>query len=306
MRVLVTGLGSIARKHITALRKLPGDVRIQALRSASGKDAAAEPGVDSIFSWDEVVQPDFILISNPTAVHRATIEQALAYRCPLLIEKPIFHKLGAEEEAVLAQIRASGVQTYVACNLRFHPVVLFLKDTLKGGGLRVQEVSAYCGSYLPAWRPGTDFRAGYSANPELGGGVHLDLIHELDYLNFIWGLPAGVQSLVKNQSALSIAAADSARYLLDYGRFSASVTLNYFRRDARRTVEIVLEDDTLTGDLIRCTVTRHSDGTEIFRAADFTMADTYVAQMDYFLHHNQTKMMNDADEASSVLKIALT
>jgi predicted dehydrogenase len=306
MRVLIIGLGSIARKHVIALRKIRRDVTIQALRTTAGTgQAEADPGIDHIFSWDDVVKPDFILISNPTAFHRAALERSLAYGCPLLIEKPVFDKLGKEEERVLEQIGRAGVNTYVACNLRFHPVIRFLKEYLSQHKDKVNEVSVYCGSYLPAWRPGTDFTKGYSANPDMGGGAHLDLIHELDYLNYMWGLPEGVQSLLMNRSSLSIRAVDSARYLLDYGHFSASVTLNYFRRDAKRTVEIVSENDTLVGDLINCTVTRASDRAVLFHEADFNMAVTYAEQMEYFITHKEGRMMNDIQEASEVLRVAL-
>jgi predicted dehydrogenase len=306
MRVLIIGLGSIARKHVTALRKVRSDVSIQALRTTRGSGQEEEDsGIDHIFSWNDVVKPDFILISNPTALHRATLERSLAYQCPLLIEKPVFDKLGNEERRVLEQIIQAGVNTYVACNLRFHPVIKFLKKYLSQHSGKVNEVSVYCGSYLPSWRPGTDFTKGYSANPELGGGAHLDLIHELDYLNYLWGLPHGVQSLLMNRSSLSIPAVDSARYLLDYRDFSASVTLNYFRRDARRTIEIVRAHDTLVGDLLSCTVTRVSDREVLFHEPDFNMAVTYAEQMEYFIAHKDGQLMNGAQEASEVLRVAL-
>ncbi|MFX7793064.1 Gfo/Idh/MocA family oxidoreductase, partial [Acinetobacter baumannii] len=43
------------------------------------------------------------------------------------------------------------------------------------------------GQYLPDWRPTKDYRETVSAKTELGGGVLLELSHELDYAQWILG-----------------------------------------------------------------------------------------------------------------------
>jgi predicted dehydrogenase len=185
-------------------------------------------------------------------------------------------------------------------------VIRFLKGYLADGGVRVNEVNVYCGSYLPDWRPGRDFREVYSAREELGGGVHLDLIHELDYCTWLFGMPERSEGLRRRGSSLGISAADFAGFRLLYPGFTASVTLNYYRRDAKREIEIVGEDGTVTGDLLGCRVRRVGDGAVLFEG-DGDVSRTYVAQMRYFLDEVGAgrQPMNSVDEAVEVLRIAL-
>ena len=301
MKVLIVGLGSIARKHIAALRRLVPDVDITALRSTD--HGASLPGVRDIRSLESLDgRPDFAIISNPTARHADAIRDLLPLGVPLFIEKPLFAELG--HEALLDGIRSRGILTYVACNMRFTDTLQFLHD--HAGALRVNEVNVYCGSYLPQWRPGTDWRACYSAHPELGGGVHLDLIHELDYIHWIFGDPQAVSKTLRHASTLGIEAADYAHYCLEYRDFCISVTLNYFRRDYKRTVEIVADEGTWTADLAAGRVTDAED--RVLFESSQEKDDDYLEQMRYFLsllRQGAHAPFNDVFEAYDVLKLCL-
>lgn len=304
MKVLIIGLGSIAKKHVAALTAIDPGVKILALRHS----ASAPPvdNVQSIFSLEEIGQaPDFIIISNPTSDHVATIRQCLTQNVPLFIEKPLSHRLEGVEN-LIQQIKKQNIPTYVGCNLRFRSCLQFVKQYLVENECVVNEVNAYCGSYLPEWRPGADFRKIYSANREAGGGVHLDLIHELDYLFWLFAEPATVQKQWRSSSSLRIDAVDYANYNLNYDSFTVSLILNYFRRDAKRTLEILFDDDTWMVDIINNSVTSLCSGKNIF-ASEEKIIDTYRKQMEYFLQaiRKEQPLMNDIEEAFKVLKICL-
>ena len=164
----------------------------------------------------------------------------------------------------------------------------------------------YCGSYLPEWRPGTDWRACYSARPELGGGVHIDLIHELDYVHWIFGDPQRVRKTLRHASSLGIGAVDYANYCLEYADFCVSVVLNYYRRDYKRTVEIVADEGTWTADLGAGRVT-DAAGRVLFESR-LSDGDDYWAQLKYFLSllgEDAPAPFNDVFEAYEVLKLCL-
>ncbi len=304
MNILIVGLGSIAKKHISVLQALKVDFKIYALRSS--KNVNIEEGVENIFDLNEVsVDFDFAIISNPSLSHFEYIEKLAHKGIDLFIEKPAIHSLENSDKLVQL-IRNTKIKTYVACNLRFHPCITFLKNKINTEILRINEVNVYCGSYLPDWRPGKDFRTVYSANASMGGGVHLDLFHELDYTIWLFGFPTKSYSLLRNSSSLNIDAIDYANYLLEYDSFTANIVLNYYRKDARRTIEIVFEDETWTIDLINNVITT-KNGTILYENSNFVIADTYYNQMSYFINHlrSNTKPMNSFDESLEVLKICL-
>lgn len=304
MNVLIVGLGSIARKHIAALHSLQCSFNIYALRSKP--NAEIEGGVVNIYDLDEAnVVFDFAIISNPTNLHYEYIERLAKKGIPLFIEKPAVHTLENTKKLVDI-IKEKQLVTYVACNLRFHPCIAFLKNKIDTETLRINELNVYCGSYLPDWRPGKNFREIYSANVSMGGGVHLDLFHELDYTHWLFGKPLNTFSLKRNVSSLNIKAFDYANYVLEYETFTANIILNYYRNDSKRTVEILFEDETLTIDLIKNSIV-NSHGDVIYQDEDFSVIDTYKNQMEYFidsLKGNQ-KQMNTFADSIEVLKTCL-
>lgn len=304
MNVLIIGLGSIARKHITALQTLNIYTKIYALRSKL--NAVIEENVENIYDLDNnTIVFDFAILSNPTHLHYQYIEKLACIGIPMFIEKPATHSL--ENIAELIQsIEEKKIVTYVACNLRFHPCITFLKNKIDGKALKINELNVYCGSYLPDWRPGKDFRTIYSANAAMGGGVHLDLFHELDYTTWLFGLPSKSKSVLRNSSSLGIDAIDYANYILEYDSFTANLVLNYYRRKAKREIEIVLKEDTWTVDLIKNEI-KNDNGEYLFQAIDFNVKDTYSLQLDYFINclKNNQVPMNSLKESIEILKICL-
>lgn len=308
MKVLIIGLGSIASKHIDALRKIQvasAPHRIYALRSS--RNARPHDGVTDIYSIEEAIklEPDFIIISNPTSMHADAIRAVAHSGIPLMIEKPLFE--APSHDLLVECIHKADTLTYVACNLRFLHCLNFVDKHLRSKTMprRINEVNIYCGSSLPGWRPGSDYRKSYSATPEMGGGVHLDLIHEIDYACHLFGMPRHWTGICRSGSSIGIRAIDYANYTLVYDTFCANITLNYYRPDYRRTMEIVFADDIWTVDLAANTVTDRS-GKTIFSSPQ-KIIDTYTDQMIYFTQivagHRITSI-NDIRHANDILKIA--
>lgn len=304
MNVLIIGFGSIAKKHVSALLQIVPNVQIWALRSS--KSAPTVSDVHNIYTLSELsVVPDFCIISNPTSKHLQAIAEVAALQVPLFIEKPLSASI-AQGEEVLSIIQKHNLKTYVACNLRFHPALQFFKAMLLHEEIKINEVNVYCGSFLPEWRPTQDYTQSYSANKALGGGVHLDLIHEIDYIYWIFGKPKNTEGRFFSRSSIKIDAVDAAYYLLTYSDFNVQVGLNYFRRDPKRMLEVVTDEETLTIDLLKCKVQGSKSGL-LFEQEHYTMLETYPLQLNYFIQSllKNKPLMNEVNEAFEVLKITL-
>lgn len=300
MRVLIIGLGSIAKKHIAAIYAIDATSEIFALRS--NKNATDIDGVKSIYSLDEIPNDlDFALIANPSNKHLDTVKSLIPFSCPLIIEKPSVHTLEGADE-VLAEIEAKGIKNYVACNLRFHACLQYIKEQLVD--LKINEVNVYAGSYLPDWRPGQDYRKTYSALKDLGGGVHMDLVHEIDYVYWLFGAPESYTKTLRSVSTLAIDAIDYANYNLVYPKFCANIVLNYYRKTTKRELEIVSDDSIWTVNILENKV--YKDGEEVF-SSDKTVIDTYQSQIEHFLAYckDEHESVNTFKESLEVMKICV-
>lgn len=304
MKILIVGLGSIARKHIDSLKKLSCRFEIFALRSNT--NSKIENDVKNIYNIDEIsFSINFAIISNPSNLHFKYIEILAKKSIPLFIEKPPLHSL-LNSKKLVDLIEEKNLINYVAFNLRFHPCILFVKENILDQQLIVNELNVYCGSYLPEWRPQQDFRKSYSSNPLMGGGVHLDLIHEIDYITWLFGFPEKSNGVFKNLSSLKINSIDYANYILEYKSFTASIILNYYRKKVKREFEIITDTEIYTVDLVKNRVVNIS-GDCLFEAKSFEIIDTYTNQLDYFINclKTNTNTMNTLKSSLRNLKISL-
>ena len=304
MKVLIIGLGSIGKKHVNALLSLSYKVEIFALRSTI--DNERYENVINIYNKQDIPKDlTFAIISCITSAHESVIYEMIDLNIPLFIEKPVLSNL-KNAKLLSDKINRKNIITYIACNLRFLPSIEFIKNLLTSKILTINEVNIYCGSYLPEWRTGKDFRNTYSSKSLEGGGVNLDLIHEIDYCTWLFGFPEKSFCINSNSSSLNIDVNDCARYIFEYPKFTVGITLNYFRRRSKREIEIILEDDTIIVDLINNVVISEKLNNNLFKN-DYNILDTYKIQMKYFIDciESNIKPMNDFDYSIKVLKLAL-
>jgi predicted dehydrogenase len=310
VKILFTGLGSIGTRHLKLLKQRNEDHRFLAYRSGKGENKKKYSGVEEYSDLQQALQekPDVAFITNPTHLHVPTAISCARVGCDLFIEKPLSDSLeGVEKLEKLAA--GKDLITYLACNLRFHPVLVKTRELLEAGKIgSVRYFRVECGSYLPDWRPARDYRSSYSADPDRGGGVLLDLIHEIDYSCWLFGRPDNVKGAARKISDLKIKSNDFAEMIFEFDAdLSGSIQLDYFSRVPRRMVQIQGEKGMLVGDLLQNNVKLQTAETEELIEFEEGMESSYESQIDYFLEHvkEHKKCENDIRQGKKILKLVL-
>jgi predicted dehydrogenase len=278
MRFAVLGQGSAGRRHATGLMALGHEV--------VGFDPDARGDIPMAASLDEALAAaDAAVVASPNSMHAEQAEAALRAGAHVLVEKPLASS-GEAATAVAELAGELGRVCGVAMNLRFHPGLLRLRELVSSGTLG--EVRLACASFgydLRLWRPGTDHRAGYSARADLGGGIVLDAIHELDYLLWLLGPVASVMAETAASPDPGIDVEDLALAVLRFGSGALGVVdLNFFEPAYRRGCLIAGSEAVASWDWEAATVTvRRATGEDERMDAAYDLADGYREELADFV-----------------------
>lgn len=309
MRVLVAGLGGIGQRHVRNLRLLFGaDVEIDAYRVRrqtpvlTGRfevvpDAQLEThyGLRSFDDLEEALarRPTAVFVCNPSSLHLQVALAAARADCHLFIEKPLAASWeGVDALAELVEQRT--LVTLVGFQMRFHPCLRRLRELLGQSLLgqsrigAVLAVSAEIGEYLPGWHPYEDHRRMYASRRELGGGVVLAQIHELDYIYWLFGLPRRVFALGGNSGSLGIDVEDVASVLMEYVVDARTVPVHlqqdYLQRRPARRCKIVGDRGSIVADFNALTVDVFdgAPAAEAYSFAGFDRNDMFLDELRHF------------------------
>jgi predicted dehydrogenase len=282
LKILFFGLGSIGRRHAKILME-GYDHELYAFRTMKGqlKDSL---GIKEITRWDQIerIAPDVAFITNPTYLHIKTALCCAKNGMHLFIEKPISNTMQGIDELIKITRRKRKV-AYVGFNLRFHPILQEMKRAI--GHKQVLYSNTIVTSYLPNWRKGQDYRKSYSADSKKGGGILLDLFHELDYNQWLFGDVRKINGRYGRVSDLDIDAEDYADLLLDFSNGTlGTIHMSWYSHNEQRKVVAYCRGGTYHADLIENKLSRFIDGkldNEVHRAIpkDYT----YREQLKSFM-----------------------
>lgn len=314
MKILIAGLGSIGRRHLNNLLALGESdiVLYRTHRSTLPETELADIPVETNLSAALAHKPQAVIIANPTSLHMEIAIPAAQHGCHLLLEKPISASLDRVDE-LQSIIAKSGSQVLVGFQFRFHPTLQQLRQALQQG-LIGQPISAraHWGEYLPVWHPWEDYRQGYSARADLGGGVVLTLCHPLDYLCWILGDVRSLFAFTGKLSDLELEVEDTAEIGLRFRNGTlGSVHLDYIQRPPAHHIEIIGTQGSMRwNNTDGCLQIYQSEGDKWQKQQPqpgFDRNDMFLAEMRHFLAvaRGEQSPICPLDEGVRALKLAL-
>lgn len=251
--VVIVGLGSIGERHVRNLLAL-GHTDITVVRRDPAKPPRTLKGTEfrTVTSLDEALdgKPAAVIAANPTALHDDVMWSAVDAGVHALVEVPVSHA-AAGLERVERRADETGARVLVAHNLRFHPALRAIWDAVRGGAIGAPLYSrAQFGEYLPACHPWEDYRGRYEARADLGGGVVLTSLHEIDHAFWLFG-PITAVTCVARTVHFPVDVEDVAMMILEHqGGVLSDIELDFVQRTYRRSLQVAGTEGTLEWELI--------------------------------------------------------
>ena len=134
---------------------------------------------------------DVVSIALPTHLHKAVSIQCLEAGVHVLCEKPMALNT-ADCDAMIAAAKKAGRHLMVAHCIRFWPEYAWVKKAVESGEYGVVVAADFSRlTDAPAWADDS-----WLADPSKSGGIALDLhIHDLDFIQYLFGTPSAVRSV---------------------------------------------------------------------------------------------------------------
>lgn len=252
MNILIIGYGSIGKRHFEVLSDLK---KTTALDVVSKQNTGPINSFKDIKDIKDLDHYDYFIIANETYRHFETlryIDNKVKNKL-ILVEKPLFkdyHDYKPENKV------------FVAYNLRFHPIIRFLKK------YKFTFFSAFVGQDLRGWRNG-DYKKNYSASKEYGGGVLRDLSHEIDYIQYLNGNIKNINSTIAKKSDLELNCEDIVAANGSTKKAVFNFALDYISKIPFRQIIAHTKNETFICDFINNTVNgeklRTIDGNYTYR-----------------------------------------
>jgi predicted dehydrogenase len=330
VRVLFCGLGGIGQRHLRNLRSLAGDqlevhaYRVRRQHHKLRDNLSIEESADLETDYGIVVhtdlaaalatRPEAVFVCNPSSLHTPVGLAAARTGAHIFMEKPVSSSMDGLIE-LSRIIEAKNLICHVGYQFRFHPGLIHIKNLLDQDFFgNLISVRAEIGEHLPNWHRYEDYREMYAARNDLGGGVLLSQIHEMDLIYWYFGLPETVLCRGGRLSRLELDVEDTATSLMQFdgkaGRFPLALHQDFVQAPPTRTFKIVGDRGIATIDLIANRLTvydRHGEAQETPNLSNFQRNDLFLAQTRHFLDciRSATKPAVDLVDGMHSLHLAL-
>lgn len=314
MKILVAGIGSIGRRHVHNLLSLGyKDILLYRTGKHTIEDDEKIKNLKTFCDLNKALalNPDVAFITNPTSLHVSVAIKCAQKGCDLFMEKPISNSLQGLNQLIKI-VKSKKLVTLMGCQFRFHPLIQKIKEMITEKKLgRVVYARAEMSEYLPDWHPWENYKIGYSARKDLGGGVVLTQIHPIDYLYWFFGKVEEVKSIYASASDLQLEVEDVAEIVLKFENgVIGNVHVDYIQKPRVHQAMILGLRGRISWDChAKNMVIADRGGKEkiINDPKDFDRNTMFIEEVKHFLDcvDNRKPTINPVEQGIDVLKAAL-
>lgn len=328
MKVLMIGLGSIGQRHLRNLRQLYGDTieisayRVRGLKRTFTDQMEILEGVNveekyKVKSFDSLQAalkdgPDVAFITNITSKHLEPAMEAVKSGCHIFMEKPVSNSM-AGVNAFIEEAEKNHVSVFVGYQYRYHICLLQLKKYLEQKTLgNIISVHGQMGERLRGIHTYESYKETYMARKDMGGGVILNqMIHELDYIQWLFGTPKTVYALKGSNKSLDLDVDDycQAIYQIPMGGRSIPVSVHgdFFQSPPVRRCTVIGDQGRIEIDLLKNELILYREDIKTYQYPHFKRNDMFLNELKDFMEgikRNKTPSIDLSDGVIS-LKMAL-
>lgn len=252
-KVLIVGTGNIALRHFKNISKLKKITEIKIFKRFSPIKNVPHILRKSILLNMKNVRnfnPNYILICSPSSMHIDDINKFcdLFPNSKLFCEKPLTNKYKKLKKLKLKYKN----RIYIGYQLRFNKLILKLKSIIESSQYgKVLSFKIFTGQDIKDWRPNKKLMNTVSVKSKFGGGVLLELSHEIDICLFLLGKPNNILCKNKKTKYKNFDVEDNSNIFFEYKKYIATICIDMFNPVKKRELFITLENAYISVDLIK-------------------------------------------------------
>lgn len=295
--ILICGYGSMGTKYHELIRNNWKDVRIVLLTSQKLDEKKIGSNIEIVRDLSSAISKDctHAIIANAATLHVEYACRLLESGINTLIEKPLLTDDGQCQTEKLIKLK-NKEKAFVGYVLRQDKIIQKIKEIIECGELgELISIEAKCGSWLPDWRPNRNYKETVSAKNSQGGGVLLELSHEIDLVLYLAGNIEVKHGWTKNTGILDIETVDIASITgVTKKDVIVNIGIDFCSKPAKRCGEIKLSKGSISYDLINrmVMITEYNNGKSNEYKIPQDSKEKLMKQIEYLLE-NQTYQRRD-------------
>lgn len=309
MNILIVGLGSIGQRHLRNIKNLYPKTNFYAFRrrfqtpALNNHNEIKKIDIKKKYKIKYLkdlknlkkYKLDAAFICSPSSFHVDEAIKIINQKINVFVEKPLGSDL--KKIAKLQQaLNLNKVITMMGYQLKFNPIINKLKKIIAAKRYgKLNQVIIHHGENIKNFHKYENYKNMYAARKQLGGGVVLTQIHEIDYLFYLFEnyKIQIINSISKKISGLDIDVEDtlfaSIKIKKKNNEILCNMNLNYYEVPKKRIIIFIYDNHKIEADLNNNTIKYFSNRNIKKIKFNFKRNDLFLEEVKYFLTNVKKK-----------------